>query len=79
MSAATCSGKTARPTSGTNAIRPTPDHASADTSVAPTTIARTIKNILVKTGNSARTKRTTARDASESPMLSAAIAIWRSR
>ena len=35
-SAASCNGNTARPTSGTNAIRPTPDHASADANVAAT-------------------------------------------
>ena len=75
MSATTCSGNTASPTSGTNAIRPTPDHASADTSVAPMTSARMIRNILASVGNSARTNRPTERDASESPMLSAAIAI----
>ena len=38
-----CSGTTTKPTSGTNAIRPTPDQASADARVAATSIASTTR------------------------------------
>ena len=78
-SAMICSGITARPTSGTNAISPSPDHASADTSVAPISRPRMTRKTCASSANSARMNATTARNASAKPTLSAAIAICISR
>ena len=47
-----------------NAISATPDQASADASVAATTIASTTRKIVPRKRNSARTNRATARSAS---------------